>query len=206
MGKRLLDLIVALAGVILLAPLWLIAGLLVLLDSPGPVFYRGRRIGKGGVPFGMWKFRTMVLNADRMGSALTPGQDPRVTRSGRVLRQWKIDELPQLLNVLSGEMSVVGPRPEAPCYVQHYTPEQRQVLRVRPGITGLTQVRFRHEERLLQRCINLEEEYITKIMPQKLVLDLEYVGHQSLLLDVKLIVQTLMALFVADDPPAQRSS
>ena len=117
---------------------------------------------------------------------------------GRFLRKWKLDELPQLLNVLRGEMSLVGPRPEAPCYVEHYTPEQRCVLQVKPGITGLTQVRFRHEESLLQRCGNVEEEYIREIMPHKLALDLQYVESQTLLLDLKLIARTLMCLFETD--------
>jgi lipopolysaccharide/colanic/teichoic acid biosynthesis glycosyltransferase len=134
-----------------------------------------------------------------MGSALTHGQDPRITRLGRVLRKWKIDEFPQLLNVLRGEMSVVGPRPESPGYVEHYTTAQRQVLRVRPGITGLTQVRYRHEETLLQRCANLEEDYIGNIMPQKLAIDLEYIEDQSMVLDVKLIFQTFLCLFQADE-------
>jgi lipopolysaccharide/colanic/teichoic acid biosynthesis glycosyltransferase len=199
MVKRLFDLIVACIGLILLAPVLLVVGLLIKLDSPGPVFYRGERIGKDGVPFKIYKLRTMVANADRMGSALTHGQDPRITRLGRILRKWKIDEFPQLLNLLQGEMSVVGPRPESPGYVKHYTTEQRQVLQVRPGITGLTQVRFRHEETLLQRCANLEEDYIGKIMPQKLALDLEYIEGQSLLLDVNLIIQTFWCLFQADE-------
>jgi lipopolysaccharide/colanic/teichoic acid biosynthesis glycosyltransferase len=171
MVKRLFDLIVACIGLILFAPVLLVVGLLIKLDSPGPVFYRGERIGKDGVPFKMYKLRTMVANADRMGSALTHGQDPRITRVGRMLRK---------------------------C-VKHYTTEQRQVLQVRPGITGLTQVRFRHEETLLQRCANLEEDYIGKIMPQKLALDLEYIEGQSLLLDVNLIIQTFLCLFQADE-------
>lgn len=199
MIKRLFDLIVALVSLIVLAPLLLIVGLLIKLESPGPVFYRGDRIGKDGVPFKIYKLRTMVTNADRTGSALTHSGDPRITRVGRILREWKIDEFPQLLNILRGEMSVVGPRPESPGYVKHYTPEQRQVLQVKPGMTGLTQVRFRHEETLLSRCTNPEEDYIEKIMPQKLALDLEYIGNQSLLLDVQLIIQTFLCLFKADE-------
>jgi lipopolysaccharide/colanic/teichoic acid biosynthesis glycosyltransferase len=117
---------------------------------------------------------------------------------GRILRKWKIDEIPQLINVACGEMSLVGPRPESPGYVQHYTPEQRQVLQVKPGITGLTQVRFRHEEALLSRYTNWEEVYIETIMPQKLALDLEYIENRTFLSDLGLIVQTFLALFVAD--------
>ena len=198
MAKRCFDIIVALIGLVLLTPVFLIVALAIKLDSPGPVFYIGKRIGKDGAPFGIIKFRTMVDHADRMGAALTQGQDRRVTPAGRFLRKWKLDELPQLLNVLRGEMSLVGPRPEAPCYVGHYTPEQRRVLQAKPGITGLTQVRFRHEESLLQRCGNVEEEYIREIMPHKLALDLQYVESQTLLLDLKLIARTLMCLFETD--------
>lgn len=199
MIKRLLDLICALFGLIVLAPLFLIVGLLIKLDSPGSVFYRGDRIGKDGTPFKMFKFRTMVVNADQMGSALTHGGDPRITQVGRALRHWKIDELPQLINILRGDMSVVGPRPESPRYVEHYTPAQRQVLSVRPGVTGLTQVKFRHEETLLQACTNLEADYVETIMPQKLALDLEYIANHSLLLDLELVLQTFLCLFRADD-------
>jgi lipopolysaccharide/colanic/teichoic acid biosynthesis glycosyltransferase len=197
--KRLFDLVIAVIGLIIIAPLLFIVSLLIKLDSPGPVFYRGDRIGKDGAPFKMYKLRTMVTNADRMGPALTYSEDHRVTRVGRILRKWKMDELPQLINVLRGEMSVVGPRPESPGYVRHYTPVQRQVLQVKPGVTGLTQVRFRHEETLLSRCTNLEDDYITKIMPRKLALDLEYIENQSLLLDMKLIIQTALCLFKTDE-------
>ena len=199
MIKRLFDLVCALPGLIVLAPLFLVIGLLIKLDSPGPVFYRGERIGKDGIPFKMFKFRTMVVNADQMGSALTHSGDPRVTQVGRALRHWKIDELPQVINILRGDMSVVGPRPESPRYVEHYTPEQRQVLSVRPGVTGLTQVKFRNEETLLQSCADLEVDYVETIMPQKLALDLEYIAHRSLLLDVELILETLLCLFRGDE-------
>ncbi len=199
MTKHLFDLIVAFVGLIVLSPAFLIVGLLIKIGSPGPIFYKGDRIGKNGVPFKMYKFRTMVVNADRMGPALTKGGDSRITRVGRLLRQWKIDEIPQLLNVLRGEMSVIGPRPESPEYVQHYTPEQRQVLRAKPGVTGLTQVKFRHEEALLSRCKQPEAEYIERIMPQKLALDLEYLNNQSLIFDLKLIIQTFLCLFQPDE-------
>jgi len=199
LAKRSLDLTIALLALLLLSPLLVVVSLAVAIDSPGPIFYRGQRIGRGGVPFGMLKFRTMCLNADRMGSAVTVGGDPRVTRLGRILRQWKLDEIPQLANVLRGEMSLVGPRPESPCYVAHYTPEQRRVLDVMPGITGASQIAFRHEETLLQSCTNLEEEYITRVMPQKLAMDLQYVEQRSLWLDIKLIVRTLLAVFEEDD-------
>jgi len=197
--KRIFDLFFASVGLILLAPLFLVVAILIKVDSSGSIFYKGDRIGKAGVPFKMAKFRTMVANADQMGPALTHSGDLRVTRVGRILRESKLDELPQLFNILRGEMSVVGPRPEAPTYVKHYTPEQRLVLQVRPGLTGLTQVRFRHEETLLSRCTNLEKDYVEKIMPQKLALDLEYIQDQSLLLDLELIVQTCWCVFQERD-------
>jgi lipopolysaccharide/colanic/teichoic acid biosynthesis glycosyltransferase len=198
MAKRLFDFVVALIGLILLAPVLLVVCLLIKLDTPGPAFYKGDRIGENGEPFKMFKFRTMVVNADQVGPALTRGGDPRVTRLGRVLRKWKLDEIPQLLNVLRGEMSLVGPRPESPGYVKHYTPEQTKVLRVKPGVTGLTQVRYRHEEALLSRCANPEADYIEKIMPHKLALDLEYVQKQSLAFDIALILQTFLSLSRAE--------
>jgi lipopolysaccharide/colanic/teichoic acid biosynthesis glycosyltransferase len=200
MLKRVFDLVIALLGLILLAPVLLVVGVVIKLDSRGPVFYGGDRIGKDGKPFKMIKFRTMVVHADRMGAALTHGGDPRVTRMGRVLRKWKIDEIPQLINVVRGEMSLVGPRPEAPVYVHYYTPEQKQVLAIRPGITGLTQVRYRHEETLLSRCADPEKEYIETIMPQKLAIDLEYIRSRSLLMDLRLLFETFLAVFRRDEP------
>lgn len=198
MLKRGFDLLVALVGLCLLSPLVLVAGALIKLDTPGPIFYRGDRIGKDGVPFKMLKFRTMVVNADRVGSALTHRGDPRVTRVGRRLRDWKLDEIPQLVNVLRGEMSLVGPRPEAPGYVAHYTPEQRRVLSVRPGITGPTQIRYRHEETLLSQYADREAAYINVVMPQKLAIDLEYVEHHTFPGDLLLIAQTVLAVFSPD--------
>ncbi len=194
MTKRIVDLAFATTGLLLLAPLFLIVGFLVRLSSPGPIFYWGERVGRHGKPFRMCKFRTMVANADRIGPALTHGRDARVTPVGRVLRKWKLDEIPQLINVLRGEMSIVGPRPEVASYVALYTLEQRRVLDVRPGITGPCQVRFRHEEALLSRCADPEKDYVETIMPQKLSIDLEYIDNWSLLLDLEVLFQTLRCL------------
>jgi lipopolysaccharide/colanic/teichoic acid biosynthesis glycosyltransferase len=194
MVKRIFDDLVAAAGLILALPILLAAALAIKLDSPGPVVYRARRVGKDGVLFDMYKLRTMVSDADRTGPALTSGQDPRVTRSGRILRQWKIDELPQLVNVLRGEMSLVGPRPESPDYARYYTADQRRVLTVRPGITGPAQIRYRHEETVLGQCANPEQEYVARVMQQKLAIDLDYVRHRSFGGDVMLLVQTVAAV------------
>lgn len=195
-----MDLGLAVFGLVMLAPFLVLVALAIVLDSPGPVLYRGNRIGKDGTPFKILKFRTMVTNADRMGSALTSGGDPRVTRVGRVLRKLKIDELPQLINVLRGEMSLVGPRPESPGYVALYTPEQKRVLEVQPGITGLTQVRFRNEETLLERCTDPERAYVETIMPYKLSLDMAYIAQRSVLADLRLILETALSLFRTAEP------
>ncbi len=193
MAKRALDLLVSSLALLLLSPLLLVLALWVKLDSTGPVLYRGKRVGKDGQPFLMYKFRTMVEGAERRGPAVTYRDDPRITRAGRFLRRTKLDELPQLLNVVKGEMSLVGPRPEDPSYVALYTQEQRQVLSVKPGITGSTQLEYRDEASMLQGD-SVDEEYVTRLMPEKLKLDLEYVRTRSLLLDLKILWRTAMTL------------
>jgi lipopolysaccharide/colanic/teichoic acid biosynthesis glycosyltransferase len=197
MAKRALDLLISIPGLILLCPLLLALALWVKLDSRGPVLYRGQRVGQDGSPFLMYKFRTMVLGAERRGPAVTYRDDPRITRAGRFLRRTKLDELPQLLNVLKGEMSLVGPRPEDPAYVALYTPEQRRVLSVKPGITGPTQLEYRDEASMLQGE-SVDEEYVTRIMPEKLKLDLEYVRNRSLALDLRILWRTAATLLFRD--------
>jgi lipopolysaccharide/colanic/teichoic acid biosynthesis glycosyltransferase len=193
-AKRILDTVAAACALVLVAPILLVAAVAIKLDSQGPILYRAHRVGKDGVLFDMFKLRTMVFSADRTGSALTQGGDRRVTRCGRFLRKWKIDELPQLVNVLRGEMSLVGPRPESPNYVQYYTQAQWQVLTVQPGITGTTQIRFRNEESLLAECADLEKEYVERIMPLKLAMDLEYIRNRSLLGDLCIMVETVASV------------
>jgi lipopolysaccharide/colanic/teichoic acid biosynthesis glycosyltransferase len=191
--KRAADVAIAAAALALTAPLWLAVAVAIRFTSPGPVLYAGQRVGKGGVPFRMYKFRSMRTGADRLGPGVTGSGDPRVTRIGRLLRRTKVDELPQLLNVLRGEMSLVGPRPEAPQYVARYDERQRQVLSVRPGITGPTQLRYRHEEQLLPQA-DLERVYCTEIMPRKLEIDLEYVRTRTLWTDLRLLCATAQGL------------
>jgi lipopolysaccharide/colanic/teichoic acid biosynthesis glycosyltransferase len=193
MAKRLFDLIASAAGLLLLSPLLLLIAAAIRLESPGPALHRAVRVGRGGREFTLYKFRTMALNAAQTGPGITVSGDPRVTRVGRFLRRWKLDELPQLLNVLRGEMSIVGPRPEDPRYVALYTPEQREVLAVRPGITSPASVRFRNEEALLSGK-DWERRYIEEIMPAKLALDLEYVRQASLRRDLAVLWETLAAL------------
>ncbi len=199
MAKRAFDITVAGLGLLLLSPLFLLIVLLVKFGSPGPVFHRGPRIGRNGQPFFIFKFRSMVINAAALGPAVTTGDDPRITRIGRILRKTKMDELPQLLNVLRGEMSLVGPRPEDPRYVAMYTPEQRRVLSVRPGITSLASVEYRNEESMLSQS-NLEEVYTQVVMPRKLEIDLAYVDRMSLWSDVQVLAKTAAALFRTETP------
>ncbi len=188
--KRAFDVAAALLGVLLLLPLWLAIALLVRATSPGPVFYRAQRVGRGGRPFRLLKFRTMRPGADREGAGITRAGDSRVTAAGRWLRRTKLDETPQLLNVLAGSMSLVGPRPEDPRYVARYAPEQRRVLRVRPGITSAASVRYRREEQLL-RGDDWERLYLEVVMPDKLRLDLDYLDRRTFCSDLGVLWQTV---------------
>jgi lipopolysaccharide/colanic/teichoic acid biosynthesis glycosyltransferase len=198
MAKRALDLLISGPGLVLLCPLWLLLALWIKLDSSGPVLYRGKRVGRDGRPFHMYKFRTMVVGAERSGPAVTYRDDPRITKAGRFLRRTKLDELPQLLNVLRGEMGLVGPRPEDPVYVALYTPEQRQVLSVKPGVTGPTQLEYRNEASMLSGE-SVDEDYVSRIMPEKLKLDLEYVRQRSLMLDLKILWRTARTLLFGNE-------
>jgi lipopolysaccharide/colanic/teichoic acid biosynthesis glycosyltransferase len=203
--KRGLDILVASIGLLLLAPLMGLIALAVKLDSPGGVFFAHRRVGRYGRPFKVLKFRTMVRDAPKRGGAITAGHDPRITRVGRILRKTKLDELPQLWNVLKGEMSLVGPRPEVEQYVALWEPTLREkVLSVRPGITGLTQIRYRHEETLLAQQPDPEAYYREVLLPLKLQSDAEYVDRRTLLYDLCLILRTVLALF--ERPSTERES
>ncbi len=193
MTKRLFDVVVSLAVLMLLSPVLVIASLLVVLDSPGPVLYRAKRVGKNGRLFEILKLRTMVVDAENVGPLVTSADDARVTRVGRLLRKWKVDELPQFVNVLRGEMSVVGPRPEAPQYVRLYSEEEKHVLTVQPGVTGISQVLFRNEEAML-RSDDVERVYTDVVMRQKLALDLDYARHHSVGIDAVLVVITAIAV------------
>lgn len=192
MGKRLFDLFFASLGLMVLGPILGVLALLVWLEDRGPVFYRQSRVGLRGKSFRIWKFRSMVLNADKLGLLLTVGRDLRITRVGYVLRQTKLDELPQLFNVLVGEMSFVGPRPEVQKYVDLYSPEQRQVLELTPGITDLASIKYRAEAELLASSSAPEQTYINEIMPAKIRLNLEYAQHSSVITDFLVIVRTLV--------------
>lgn len=193
-SKRVFDLLCAILGLIMLSPVILMIALWIMLDSPGPIFFKQIRVGRFGKEFYMYKFRTMVVNAEALGSQLTVANDRRITRSGQFLRKSKLDELPQLYNVLKGDMSLVGPRPEVPKYVALYTAAQRQVLTVQPGITDLASIEFRNESELLAGKENFEELYIQEIMPRKLELNQQYIAQMGVFSDLRIIAQTLMKL------------
>lgn len=192
--KRLFDLAFSTFFLFTLFPLFLFIAILIKLDSPGPVFYRAERVGKEEKLFKIYKFRSMAADAASKGPGITPQGDPRVTRVGYWLRRFKLDELPQLINVCKGEMSLVGPRPEDPRYVALYTPEQRRVLSVRPGITSAASVRYRHEEKLLIGT-DWEDIYLQVILPEKLKIDLDYIQRRTFATDLSIIWQTFLALF-----------
>ena len=200
MLKRAFDLILSLLVILIALPMWLAVAIAIKLDSPGPVFYRGTRVGKDGRLFSIYKFRTMVVDAPNKGPGITHGNDPRITRVGRTLRKLKIDEMPQLINVLKGEMSIVGPRPEDPRYVAHYTPEQRRVLTVRPGMASPAFIKYRHEEEILAIAgDDWEHVYLTQILPDKLRMNLDYIEQQSFLGDLAILAQAALSLFTTAD-------
>jgi lipopolysaccharide/colanic/teichoic acid biosynthesis glycosyltransferase len=191
--KRAFDLAVASTVILVGTPLWAAVALAVVLDTPGPVFHRAVRVGKGAQPFTMYKFRTMVTGASAHAPGITRKGDPRITRVGRVLRRSKLDEMPQLVNVVKGEMSIVGPRPEDPRYVAHYTPEQRGVLSIRPGMASPAFVKYRREEDILAAAGDqVEQTYLTHVMPDKLRLDLRYIEQQSFLGDLAILARAAM--------------
>jgi lipopolysaccharide/colanic/teichoic acid biosynthesis glycosyltransferase len=194
MSKRLFDVLAAASGLILLAPALLAIALWIRLDSPGPALFRQRRVGRHGRHFDIYKFRTMADRPDE-GRQLTVGRDPRITRAGRFLRRTKLDELPQLLNVLEGTMSLVGPRPEVPRYVDRYPPAVRQtVLSVAPGITDLAAILYKDENDILGRAQDPERAYVETILPVKLEYYQRYVRERSFWLDLRIIFRTLAAI------------
>lgn len=192
--KRTFDIIASGLGLIILSPLFLIVALWIKLDSAGPVFYRQVRVGRRNVDFRLFKFRSMRVGSDKKGLITVGGHDPRVTRSGYFIRKYKLDELPQLINVFIGDMSLVGPRPEVRKYVDLYTPEQLHVLDVRPGITDAASIRYRNENELLEQADDPDRYYTEVIMPDKLRLNLDYVAHHSLWTDLRLIFRTLWSV------------
>lgn len=194
LARRALDTAFASIGLLILSPLLILVALAIRLTSPGPVLFKQVRMGKNGQPFNILKFRTMRVDAEQVGGQLTVGNDARITPIGRYLRAWKLDELPQLWNVVRGDMALVGPRPEVPKYVALYTPVQRQVLNVRPGITDPASVAFRSESEIMEGQSDPERYYVDTIMQEKLRINLEYLGRRSLLTDFRVIFRTFRAI------------
>jgi lipopolysaccharide/colanic/teichoic acid biosynthesis glycosyltransferase len=195
MLKRIFDIVFSVVGLILLGVPLLTVALIIKLTDLGPVLFKQVRVGRYGREFKIFKFRTMVVNAEKLGAQITVGRDPRITRIGHFLRKTKLDELPQLLNVLAGTMSFVGPRPEVPKYVALYNDEQRKVLSVTPGVTDLASIKYHRESEILAAAgDSWEKAYVEQVMPDKLRLNLEYIANRSLWGDVKLIFKTLFRI------------
>lgn len=202
MLKRVFDVTVSMLGLVTLGPMLVVIALFIKLEDAGPVFYRGVRVGQYGRLFKIFKFRSMIVDAEKVGGHSTPTNDPRILRIGKFIRQYKLDELPQLLNVLRGEMSLVGPRPEVQHYVDMYTEEERAILRVKPGITDWASLWNSDEGAVLAGSLDPEKTYLERIRPHKIKLQLAYVRQQSFWTDVIIIIQTLGALVFRVKPRA----
>jgi len=192
--KRMFDIFVATVGLIVLSPVLLTVALLIKLDSRGSIFFKQQRIGREFHPFSIYKFRSMRQGADG-ASSLTIGADPRITRIGKYLRASKIDELPQLLNVLKGDMSLVGPRPEVPQYVELFRRDYEKILTMRPGLTDLASLKYSDEASILGKLQNPEKDYVARLLPDKIRLAKEYIDRSSFMFDAKLIVETILKIF-----------
>ncbi|HOE39184.1 MAG TPA: sugar transferase [Bacteroidales bacterium] len=192
--KRIFDLLFSFLGLVILSPFLLIIAILIVIDSKGDIFYLQQRVGKDNKDFNIFKFRTMRPNSDRQGLLTVGAKDSRITKIGVSLRKYKIDELPQLINVLIGNMSFVGPRPEVRKYVDLYNSEQKKVLTVKPGITDYASIKYSNENELLAKSKNPEKTYIEEIMPAKLELNLKYIKEASLLTDIKIIFKTFVKI------------
>jgi len=205
MLKRLFDITIAIVELALFLPIFAVVGFMIKLDDGGPVFYQGLRVGRYGVPFRMLKFRTMVVKADKLGGPSTADDDPRITRIGKVLRKYKIDELPQLISVLIGDMSFVGPRPEVPQYVALYSAEEQAILTVQPGITDWATLWNSDEGALLAGSSDPERTYLEKIRPAKIRLQLEYVRRRSFWVDLSILIKTVGSIILRKKPQALMS-
>ena len=191
---RLLDIVLSLLGLLFLLPIFLILAVWIKFDSQGSIFFRQIRIGKDGRDFRIYKFRTMIVNAEKMGIITIGERDPRITNSGYFLRKYKLDELPQLINVLKGEMSFVGPRPEVRKYVEMYNQEQIKILTVKPGITDYASIEYINEDEILGKSLNPEKTYIEEIMPQKIKYNMKYINNKTVIEYFKIIFLTIIKI------------
>ena len=191
---RFFDFILSLVGLVVLAPIFIVLAIWIKIDSQGPVFYKQVRVGQNGIDFGLFKFRSMVVDADKKGLITVGGRDPRITRSGYFIRKYKLDELPQLINVLVGDMSLVGPRPEVRKYVDLYTDEQQKVLSVKPGITDYASIEYMDENEILGKSSDPEKTYIEEIMPEKIKYNMKYIQNKNVSEYFKIIFLTLLKI------------
>ncbi len=191
---RFFDFILSLVGLVVLAPIFIVLAIWIKIDSKGPVFYKQVRVGRNGIDFGLFKFRSMVVDADKRGLITVGGRDPRITRSGYFIRKYKLDELPQLINVLVGDMSLVGPRPEVRKYVDLYTDEQQKVLSVKPGITDYASIEYMDENEILGKSSDPEKTYIEEIMPEKIKYNMKYILNKNISEYFKIIFLTLLKI------------
>ena len=191
---RFFDFILSLVGLVVLAPIFIVLAIWIKIDSKGPVFYKQVRVGQNGIDFGLFKFRSMVVDADKKGLITVGGRDPRITRSGYFIRKYKLDELPQLINVLVGDMSLVGPRPEVRKYVNLYTDEQQKVLSVKPGITDYASIEYMDENEILGKSSDPEKTYIEDIMPEKIKYNMKYINNKNLFEYFKIILLTVLKI------------
>ena len=191
---RFFDFILSLVGLVVLAPIFIVLAIWIKIDSKGSVFYKQVRVGQNGIDFGLFKFRSMVVDADKKGLITVGGRDPRITRSGYFIRKYKLDELPQLINVLVGDMSLVGPRPEVRKYVDLYTDEQQKVLSVKPGITDYASIEYMDENEILGKSSDPEKTYIEEIMPEKIKYNMKYINNKNVSEYFKIIFLTLLKI------------
>jgi lipopolysaccharide/colanic/teichoic acid biosynthesis glycosyltransferase len=198
-GKRIFDVATSIIGLIVLLPFFIIIAILIKLNDKGPIFYKQKRMGQNFKPFELLKFRTMVVNADKIGPAVTKDGDPRITKIGKFLRKTKLDELPQLWNVIRGDMSIVGPRPEVEKYIQYYEDDYKEILKVRPGITDYATIKFRNEEEILSKYNDTESAYIKYVLPEKIKLYKTYIKEIGFFTDLKIIFWTLWRIVSKDD-------
>jgi len=190
-GKRVFDLVLSIPSFILLSPVFLIASVLIKIETPGTATFAQERIGRGGRPFKLYKFRTMVKDASKMGPPITPTNDPRITKVGKLLRKYKIDEMLQIANIIKGDMSVIGPRPEIEKYIKKFKDDYSKILKIKPGMTDYALIVFRNEEEILSKFNDVEEGYIQEVMPEKIKLYKKYMDEMSLLTDIKIFFKTI---------------
>jgi len=193
-GKRIFDFLASLLGLVMLSPLLVIIALCIRVSDKSPVIYRSRRLGQGWRTFNLLKFRTMVLNAEKAGPLVTKGDDPRIIPIGKFLRKTKLDELPQLINVLKGDMSLVGPRPEVEKYASYFPEDYREILKIKPGITDYAAIEYRDEENLLKHSGDVEKTYLEKVLPAKIKLYKTYMRNMGFFADIKIILRTLLKI------------